>query len=67
MLQQRGLAIRIANGTLAIRFDAGNLPSQSRALAQRRYQHLVDVVETLPQRRKILARHTSPKTRKPPS
>jgi hypothetical protein len=48
MLQQRGLAIRIAHRTITFRLHLGNLPRQPGALAERRDEHGIDVVEAFP-------------------
>ena len=48
MLQQRRLTIGVAHRPLAVRLHLGDLPRQPRPLAERRHQHRIDVVETLP-------------------
>jgi len=48
VLQQSGFAIVVANGALAFGLHPGDVTRQPRPFTQRRHQHRIDVVETLP-------------------
>ena len=63
MLQQRRLAIGIAHRPVAIGLHSRDLPRQPRPLAERRHQHRIDIVETLPKCRKVLIGHKKSRLR----
>jgi hypothetical protein len=58
MLQQRGLPIGIADGAIALSLHGRNLTRQPRSFPEGRHEHRVYVIKALPQRCKVVVRHT---------